>query len=76
LIIYPYKDMLVLPEIDPIEENFIGSFKHSYTKYKIDVKLYRMDTIDEAVQWIELDALHTAPISSLTKKAQQFFYQY
>ena len=68
-----YKDMLVLPSIDPIEENFLGSFKHSYTKYKLDVKLYSIEELEEDVIWVDLDDFNTSPISSLTKKAQKFF---
>ena len=63
-----YKNMLELPSIDPIEENFLGSFKHSYTKYRLHVKLYRVENFDNTI-WIETNSLHTAPISSLTKKA-------
>ena len=63
-----YKNMLSLPAIDPIEENFLGSFRHAYTKYRLHVKLYRLHSYDEAI-WIELNSLHKAPISSLTKKA-------
>ena len=68
-----YKDMLVLPSVDPIEENFLGSFKHSYTKYKLDVKLYKVDELESNAIWIDLDKFDNAPISSLTKKAQKFF---
>jgi len=71
-----YKDMLVLPSVDPIEENFLGTFKHSYTKYKLDVKLYTISEPSEDVVWIALDAFNDAPISSLTKKAQKFFYDF
>lgn len=69
-----YKDMLVLPTVDPIEENFLGSFKHSYTKYKLDVKLYKLDEKFENIVWIPLENFDTAPLSSLTKKAKKFFY--
>lgn len=68
-----YKGMLVLPSVDPIEEDFLGSFKHSYTKYKIDVKLYTLEEASEESIWIDLELLEDAPISSLTKKAQKFF---
>ena len=64
-----YKDMLILPHVEPIEEDFLGEFKHSYTKYRLQVKLYKMETIDEAVVWVDLEKTHSAPISSLTKKA-------
>ncbi|MFK5937923.1 MAG: A/G-specific adenine glycosylase [Sulfurimonas sp.] len=64
-----YKDMLVLPNVDPIQENFIAKFKHSYTKYRLSVYLYTMKDIEEDVIYLDLDALQNAPISSLTKKA-------
>jgi A/G-specific adenine glycosylase len=68
-----YKDMLVLPRVEPIEDDFLGSFKHSYTKYKLDVKLYEIeDTLSHTV-WVNLDEFERAPISSLTKKAKKFF---
>jgi len=66
-----YKNMLVLPEVDPIEENFLGSFKHAYTKYRLTVNLYSMESIEEEVVWIAMQKLNDAPISSLTKKAKK-----
>jgi len=63
-----YKNMLELPTVEPIEEDFIGSFKHAYTKYRLHVKLYHLDSFENAV-WVDKDALHVTPISSLTKKA-------
>ena len=68
-----YKEMLELPSIDPIEENFIGEFKHSYTKYRLKVKLYKVENLTEEVVWIDLDRIDTIPISSLTKKALKNF---
>jgi A/G-specific adenine glycosylase len=68
-----YKEMLELPTVDPIEENFIGEFKHSYTKYRLSVKLYKMDTISDKIIWIDLDKIDTTPVSSLTKKALKNF---
>ena len=68
-----YKDMLILPSVDPIEEELLGEFKHSYTKYRLSVKLYKVEDIIGDVVWVDLDKLETAPISSLTKKAQKFF---
>lgn len=64
-----YNGMLELPQIDPIEENYIGNFKHSYTKYRLDVKLYKIEKYIEDVLWQELDTIDQAPISALTKKA-------
>jgi len=65
-----YHNMLVLPNVEPIEENFLGSFKHSYTKYKLDVKLYEVDEIyEDDLIWVDLEEFESLPISSLTKKA-------
>lgn len=68
-----YKDMLILPSVEPIEEQFLGKFKHAYTKYKLTVNLYKIEELDIKVVWIDLDKLENSPISSLTKKAQKFF---
>jgi len=68
-----YKDMLILPSVEPIEENFLGSFKHSYTKYRLTVNLYELEELDEEVVWIDLEEFENSPISSLTKKAWKFF---
>jgi len=65
-----YKSMLELPSTEPIEENFLGSFKHSYTKYKLTVNLYKVEEItNKELQWKEFNELQSLPISSLTKKA-------
>ena len=68
-----YKDMLILPTVDPLEENFLGSFKHSYTKYRLTVNLYSMEECQEECVLLDLGELENSPISSLTKKAQKFF---
>ena len=68
-----YKDMLILPSVEPIEEQFLGNFKHSYTKYKLTVNLYKIEDLEDEFTWIDLNDLENAPISSLTKKAQKFF---
>lgn len=68
-----YKDMLILPSVDPIEENFLGKFKHSYTKYRLSVNLYEMESQEGEFVWMDLKEFKNAPISSLTKKAQKFF---
>ena len=68
-----YRDMLVLPRVEPLEDDFIGNFKHSYTKYRINVKLYRVEEFLEEIVWIDLKHLEEAPISSLIKKAQKYF---
>jgi len=68
-----YKDMLILPSVDPLDEQFLGEFKHSYTKYRLRVKLYEVEALEGDVVWVDLENLEDAPISSLTKKAQKFF---
>ena len=68
-----YKDMLILPTVEPIEENLLGKFKHSYTKYRLTVYLYEVEELEDDLVWIELDMLENSPISSLTKKAFKFF---
>ena len=68
-----YKDMLVLPSVDPIEEHHLGQFKHSYTKYRLTVNIYRVEELEGEVVWVDLDSFDEAPISSLTKKARKFF---
>jgi A/G-specific adenine glycosylase len=70
-----YKNMLELPSIDPIEDQFIAEFRHSYTKYKLQVKLYDIEElvkIEDELIWTNLDSLDELPISSLTKKALAF----
>ncbi|WP_304546217.1 A/G-specific adenine glycosylase [Sulfurimonas microaerophilic] len=67
-----YKNMLELPTVEPVEENLIGVFKHSYTKYRLSVHLYKMEDISDEIEWFELDKIESAPISSLTKKALRF----
>jgi A/G-specific adenine glycosylase len=65
-----YQHMLELPNIDPIEDDFIGTFKHSYTKYRLTIKLFHTSSIPhEDITWVLLDSLESLPISSLTKKA-------
>jgi adenine-specific DNA glycosylase len=64
-----YKNMLELPTVEPIDENFIAKFKHSYTKYKLSVNLYTIEEFIDDVVWIDLDTIENQPISSLTKKA-------
>ena len=68
-----YKGMLVFPQIDPIDENFIGSYKHSYTKYRLDVKLYKSDIVPEGIVWVDLDGFMDGHYPSLVKKAAKFF---
>ena len=64
-----YKDMLILPSVEPLEDDFIATFKHSYTKYRLSVHLYHVEELDEKIVWIDLNSIENSPISSLTKKA-------
>ena len=64
-----YKGMLQLPHVEPIEDAYIAEFKHSYTKYRLTVKLYKVETLPDDAVWLEFDELKNAHISSLTKKA-------
>ncbi len=70
-----YKDMLVLPKVEPLEENLLGSFKHAYTKYRLDVHIYSIDELDGEFVWLCAEEFENAPISSLTRKAQKFFHK-
>jgi len=63
-----YHGLLVLPQIDPIEENYIATIRHSYTKYRIKAHLYACEAPKEAI-WIDLQTIGQAPVSNLTKKA-------
>ena len=68
-----YKDMLVFPSVEPIEENLLGSYKHAYTKYRLTVYLYKLEEIDEKdVVWVDKESVEDLPISSLTKKGWRF----
>lgn len=68
-----YKGMLELPSVEPIEEDFIAEFKHAYTKYRLTVKLYRVEKVQDEVLWFTLEDAKNAHISSLTKKALKNF---
>lgn len=70
-----YRGMLILPRTDPIEEHFLGNFKHSYTKYRLDVKLYLIEEPEGEIIWLDLEKFDEAPISSLTKKAKKVISQ-
>ena len=64
-----YKGMLVLPSIDPIDENLLTTYKHSYTKYRLTVYLYKIeDLAEDELVWINIEDIDTLPISTLTKK--------
>jgi len=64
-----YNGLLTLPHVDPIDEDFIGSFKHGYTKYKITVNLYKTEIYDESFEWIDYKNIDESPVSSMVKKA-------
>lgn len=68
-----YKGMLELPSVEPIEEEFITEFKHSYTKYRLTVKLYNTKKLEDNVEWFSFEEANSAHISSLTKKALHAF---
>ena len=68
-----YKGMLLFPNVDPIEELFIGSYKHTYTKYRLTVKLYRLENAPKGATWISLENFESAHVPSLVKKAVKFF---
>lgn len=70
-----YKKMLEFPSVEPIEEDFLGNFKHSYTKYRLTINLYKIDSYEEEIVWVDLDKLEDAPVSSLIKKGGKFFYR-
>ncbi len=64
-----YKGMLVLPSTDPIDENFLTTYKHSYTKYRLTVNLYKVEELDDdEIIWVNIEDIDTLPISTLTKK--------
>ena len=65
-----YKGMLELPTCDPIDENFLGSYKHSYTKYRLTIYLYKIEKVaSDTIIWASIEDIDTLPISTLTKKA-------
>ena len=67
-----YDGMLVFPQVDPIEEEYLGSYKHSYTKYRLTVKLYKSDLIPEDVVWVDLENFLEGHYPSLVKKAAKY----
>ena len=74
-----YKDMLVLPSVDPIEENLLGQYKHAYTKYKLNVYIYALEELpssykEQKIIWLDEKSFSKAHISSLTKKAQKLIF--
>ena len=65
-----YKGMLELPAVDPIDEKLITTYKHSYTKYRLTIYLYKIDDLEEEeIIWASIEDIDSFPISTLTKKA-------
>ena len=65
-----YKGMLEFPSTMPIKENFLTTYKHSYTKYRLSVYLYKVDELeDQELIWARSDEFDTLPLSTLSKKA-------
>lgn len=64
-----YVGMLELPSVEPIEDEYLDSFKHGYTKYRLTVNLYKKDGKPENAEWLDVKETAHAPISSLSKKA-------
>ena len=68
------KGMLELPQIEFNDsQNLLGTYKHSITRFRIEVSLYTCDSIGENTVWIPLDEMNSAPLSSLTKKALKLY---
>ncbi len=65
-----YNNLLVLPPSKE-KKNYLASFTHSYTKYKLKVHLYEGNEEDQSFIWYDLKNIENAPIASLTKKALQ-----
>ncbi len=65
-----YQNMLVLPQIKPTTKP-IATFKHTYTKYSIDVKLFAQKP-EEPIVWVALDEIDRAPVPNIVKKALAF----
>ena len=70
-----YKDMLELASFDTPTDSmdFLGTFKHSVTHYRLEVYVYLIDRQERDVVWIDIKNLENAPISSLTHKALKIY---
>ena len=52
-----------------IDENLLVTYKHSYTKYRLSVYLYKVEELeDDEIIWINIEDMESLPISTLTKK--------
>ncbi len=72
-----YKDMLTLPPLQERacrEEALVGSFRHSVTKYRLHIYLYRV-AIHELgeVVWVDASDFASLGVSSMTKKALRLY---
>lgn len=66
-----YKGLLVLPETNS-RGNHLGTFKHSYTKFRLTIHIYKVPKPKKDAIWVKLGNISAAPISSLTRKALKF----
>lgn len=70
-----YKNMLTLPQV-MIEDNkktSFADFKHSVTRFRLKVYLYKMECIDGDISWLNFENLESIPVSSLTQKALKLY---
>ena len=67
-----YKGMLLLPTIKPDFKEPLGEYRHSFTKYRVRVYLYKIDSYDEPLEWVEIDTFMDAALPSLIKKCYPF----
>ncbi|MDQ7059836.1 MAG: hypothetical protein Q9M43_01340 [Sulfurimonas sp.] len=64
------KNMLELPSLEsPLQDTHIGRYKHSVTRFRLQVDVYLCASDDENVKWIALDTIEKNALSSLTLKA-------
>lgn len=71
-----YKGLYNLPQINnerAKECKFLGEFKHAYTKYRLNVRVYLAKNThqldDKDFNFVPLSNLHAVPLSNLTVKA-------
>ncbi|NDJ27183.1 A/G-specific adenine glycosylase [Campylobacter sp. MIT 19-121] len=66
----------ILLETKPADALYLGSFKHSYTKYKLEVKVYHKRLKNkEKHKFIALKELDLLPLSNLCVKALKLLNQ-
>ncbi len=61
---------MYLPPKAITQDEYFATFKHSYTKYNLTIKLYH-EKPKEMCEFIEISKLSSIPLASLTKKAIQ-----